>query len=1245
MKSELTILRQRINAAWLADEDQTVRNLCTVVDLDSAARKQIEQRAAELVNEMRRADQPGVMETFLAEYGLSTREGIALMCMAEALLRVPDALTIDALIQDKIAPANWSQHLGHSGSPLVNASTWALLLTGKVIRPEDASSLDLLGTLRKMIKRVGDPVIRSAVAQSMRVLGHQFVLGRNVGEAVQRAAAWQDKGYCYSYDMLGEAAHTAADARRYFIAYSSAITALAAHCHADDVRDNPGISVKLSALHPRYEFNQREHCVPELVSRVSSLALLAKNAGMGFNIDAEEAHRLDLSLDIIEQVLADPDLQGWSGFGVVVQSYMPRALHVIDWLHALAVGLDRKIMVRLVKGAYWDSEIKQAQEQGLKGYPVFTRKTNTDLSYLACARRLFQYSQRIYPQFATHNAHSVASVVEMAGSFEDFEFQRLHGMGELLYELLRKRTPKRCRIYAPVGIHEDLLAYLVRRLLENGANSSFVNRVLDETVPAQTLVRDPVATIAAMKTIANPRIPTPAQLFEPQRRNSNGFNLADPLTLADVLRARNKFQKYSWSAAPLIQGQAHSGQARAVTNPANRSDTVGEVIEASPEQCRQALNVAVAAVADWQNAGVQKRAECLLKIADLYELHAPELIALATREAGKSLADGVSEVREAVDFCRYYAAQAMGLFTAAQTCGRGVFVCISPWNFPLAIFSGQIVAALVTGNSVIAKPAEQSPLIAARAVGLMHEAGIPVDVLQLLPGDGPVVGAALVSDERVGGVCFTGSTQAAQAINRAMAQVGNPYAPLIAETGGLNAMIVDSSALPEQAVRDIVTSAFQSAGQRCSALRVLCLQVDIADHLLAMLKGAMAELKVGDPWELDTDVGPVIDNEAKTDIERHCESLQACQIMQLQIPQHLYEKGSFVAPAAYALSGIDQLEREIFGPVLHVVRYRAADLDALVDTINARGFGLTLGIHTRVDRRVQSISERAEVGNVYVNRNQIGAVVGAQPFGGEGLSGTGPKAGGPYYLRRFIINGAHNGAQKMQRTDADAKQQLVGGSHNNLSALLSGTRKYQRAWSGNAQRTVILAEAGKYCSKPISDQINRALSQLPVFPVEAIDLPGPTGESNRLSVTGRGVFLWLADIKDDYCGFSLASAALLAGDGLVIVASKSQSGAVPEFIEALQQAGVDPGLVQLCQGPVSLQALRESEGLAGVLVAEETCGLRQIRQALADRQGPIVPLVYQLMDFAPLCIERSLCIDTTASGGNAQLLASAGSAD
>ncbi|MDH3386943.1 MAG: bifunctional proline dehydrogenase/L-glutamate gamma-semialdehyde dehydrogenase PutA, partial [Gammaproteobacteria bacterium] len=990
--------RNKIRDNYLVDESRIIPELINEADFSADQRHEISAMAAELVTRVRASGSPSMMENFLAEYGLTTREGVALMCLAEALLRVPDAETIDDLIEDKISPGNWGDHLGHSGSPLVNASTWALLLTGKIVAPEDEKGL--LMVLRGLVKRLGEPLVRNAVAQAMRELGRHFVLGTSIEKASKHAKELEKQGYTYSYDMLGEAARTEADARRYHLAYSDAITALAADCKHRNTRDNPGISVKLSALHPRYEIAQYDRIVDELVPRVESLAMLACSANMGFNIDAEEADRLDISLDVIEAVLTNPALRGWDGFGVVVQAFGKRAAAVIDWLYALATRLDRKIMVRLVKGAYWDTEIKRAQVLGLANYPVFTRKVNTDLCFLACARKLLTLTDRIYPQFATHNAHSVAAVLNLAGELHDFEFQRLHGMGESLHEHVRREHRARCRIYAPVGKHQDLLAYLVRRLLENGANSSFVNQIVDTKITPESIARDPVEVISQLEQIPNPKIPLPIDLYGDARRNSMGWDITDLTTLQHLHESREAFAAKTWQARPMIAIAAAESGARDVWNPAAPGDRVGDVYDATPEAVDCALRAAVEGFDGWSRTSVDGRVEYLQKVADLYEENVAELFALLAREAGKTWLDAVGEVREAVDFARYYASQARTCATAKDA--RGVIACISPWNFPLAIFSGQIFAALAAGNCVIAKPAEQTSLIAAFAVSLMHRAGIPDSAIQLLPGSGAVVGAALSADSRVAGICFTGSTATALRINRSMAKNLAAEAPLIAETGGLNAMIVDSSALPEQVVRDILASAFQSAGQRCSALRMLYLQEDVADKILEMLSGAMDELHIGNPWYLATDVGPVIDAAAKEKIENHCERMarQGRVLKSLAAPA----QGLFVAPTVIELDGIEQLQEEIFGPVLHIARYPASAIDAVVDAINTQGFGLTFGMHTRVDSRVERVVKRIRVGNIYINRNQIGAVVGTQPFGGEGLSGTGPKAGGPWYLPRFLAH-------------------------------------------------------------------------------------------------------------------------------------------------------------------------------------------------------------------------------------------------
>ncbi|MBS0375435.1 MAG: bifunctional proline dehydrogenase/L-glutamate gamma-semialdehyde dehydrogenase PutA [Proteobacteria bacterium] len=1017
-----------INRLWLADEEAALREILPLAHQEAAAREAITAHAASLVEAVRgtRVDRGG-MDAFLREYDLSSQEGVILMCLAEALLRIPDATTADRLIADKIRAGDWASHLSDGGSLFVNASTWGLLLTGRIVQPDAGTQRDPGGFVRNLVARVGEPVVRTSMRQAMRILGHQFVMGRTIEEALGRAREGTNARYRYSYDMLGESALTAPDADRYLEAYSVAIESIgrAARAEREGTPESaPSISVKLSALHPRYEFAKHERATGELAPRLVLLAERAAAAGIALTVDAEEADRLELSLELVERVLAAPSLAGWQGFGLAVQAYQKRAPDVLRWLIAATRRAGRRLNVRLVKGAYWDSEIKRAQERGLPGYPVYTRKQSTDVSYLACASLMLEAADVIYPQFATHNAHTVASILHLARARgRSFEFQRLHGMGEELYGIVtdpaREAAP--CRVYAPVGSHEDLLPYLVRRLLENGANTSFVNRIVDARLPAAEIAADPVAFVESLASAAHPRIPLPARIFGAERPNSAGLNLADGRVLAELESGARATLADTRVAVPLVEGRARAERAQAlkrgapVTSPADRRDVVGAVVEAQAADVRDALAAATAAFPDWDRTPAVERALCLERAAEAFESHRAPFIALLTREAGKSIADGVAEVREAVDFLRYYAQRARLEFARPQPLpgptgesnelvlrGRGVFVCISPWNFPLAIFTGQVAAALAAGNTVIAKPAEQTPLVAALATELLHAAGVPGAVLQFLPGDGARVGAALTADPRVAGVAFTGSNDTAAAIQRALAARPGPIATLIAETGGQNAMIVDSSALPEQVVNDAVLSAFGSAGQRCSALRVLCVQEEIADRVEALLAGAMDELTVGAPGLLATDVGPVIDREAQARLEEH-----ATRIVRGARWSHRARlgadagHGSFFAPLAVEIPSLGVLEREVFGPVLHVLRWKARDLDALVDEVNATGFGLTLGIHTRIDSTVERIRARARVGNVYVNRNMIGAVVGVQPFGGQGLSGTGPKAGGPHYLHRF----------------------------------------------------------------------------------------------------------------------------------------------------------------------------------------------------------------------------------------------------
>ncbi|HCV95576.1 MAG TPA: bifunctional proline dehydrogenase/L-glutamate gamma-semialdehyde dehydrogenase [Stenotrophomonas sp.] len=1017
--------RQAITDAWMKDEANHVRELLEQARLPADEQAQVQATAADLVARVRvRAKDQGAIEAFMRQYDLGSEEGVLLMCVAEALLRIPDQDTADKLIRDKLGDADWKKHMGGSDSVLVNASTWGLMLTGRLVQINDATRADVPGAFARLIGRVGEPVIRLAVRQAMKIMGHQFVMGRTIDEALSRSHKGDNASYRYSFDMLGEGALTMKDAKRYLEDYRRAIHSIGGDHKArggrpdGDVNAAPGISIKLSALYPRYEHAKRARVMADLVPGVLELAQLAKSYGIGCTVDAEETDRLELSLDIIEAVVTDASLSGWEGFGVVVQAYQKRTPYTIDYLADLARRIGRRLQVRLVKGAYWDAEIKRAQIDGLPAYPVFTRKQNTDVSYLACTKRLFSHADALYPMFATHNAHTIAAVKAIAKGGQ-YEHQKLHGMGDDLYAEVvpadRLNVP--CRVYAPVGSHEDLLPYLVRRLLENGANSSFVNRITDDAVAIDDLIRDPVEAVSSFASIPHPKIPLPVDLLRSQnhdRTNSMGVNLANDNDLRALGEQLNAAVK-PWQAAPLVPGATPTGALLNVTNPADTRQVVGQWQPADSATVQKALANAVVAQPAWNRTPAASRAAILEHAADQLEARMPEFMALCVKEAGKSLPDGIAEVREAVDFLRYYAKQAREQFGHAeklpsptgesnelQLHGRGVFVCISPWNFPLAIFLGQVAAALAAGNSVIAKPAEQTNLIGYYAVKLLLDAGVPEGVVQFLPGDGATVGAALTADPRVAGVAFTGSTDTARAINRAMAARDAAIGVLIAETGGQNAFIADSSALPEQLVKDAIGSAFTSAGQRCSAARVLFVQDDIADKVMTMLSGAMAELKVGDPGLLSTDVGPVIDADALQILQDHAVRMEKeARLIAAAELSEAAAHGTFFAPRAYELKNLDQLHKEIFGPVLHVIRWKGDQLDAVIDQINATGYGLTLGVHSRIDETVDRISSRINVGNVYVNRNQIGAVVGVQPFGGQGLSGTGPKAGGPHYLLRF----------------------------------------------------------------------------------------------------------------------------------------------------------------------------------------------------------------------------------------------------
>ncbi len=1011
-------LRQYIRAQTHADEAEVANRLLREDNLDSATKTTISDQATLLVEGCRqRSHEAGTLDAFLQEFGLSNKEGVALMCLAEALLRVPDEATADQLIAEKIRSGDWGSHQGASSSRFVNASVWGLMLTGRVVALGSETTEDTGSWVKTLTRKLGEPAVRRAILQAMRIMGGQYVLGRTIEEAIRKGRAANSPGTRFSFDMLGEGARTASDAQRYFDAYAEAICVLANANTEGNITHADGISIKLSALHPRYAFSQYDRVISELLPRVKQLALMAKAGDISLTIDAEESERLDISLDLFEALARDPDLTAWDGLGFVLQAYQKRAEATCDWLIALARETDRRLMVRLVKGAYWDREIKHAQELGLSDYPVFTRKCNTDLSYQICAAKLLGATAVVFPQFATHNAHTVSMIKALAQGNTNFEFQRLHGMGQLLYAQLSKSDPSTpIRVYAPVGNHKDLLPYLVRRLLENGANSSFVNRFLDASVSARELNRDPIEQVLAVSQRRHPKIPLPRHLYAEESApwlNAIGFDLNDASVVRDLSKRLTSLSQRT-EARPIVGGQSVTSEPSPVINPAS-GETVGFVVSASAEEQDKAIELAVSAQPLWDLRGAHYRAECLECAAELLEAQIPELMGVIVSEAGRTLEDALSEIREAIDFCRYYAQQARqnltdpiklpgptGELNELSLHGRGVFLCISPWNFPLAIFLGQVSAALVAGNAVIAKPAEQTPLIAFEAVKLLHEAGIPEDILHLLPG-GKSVGAALVADDRIAGVAFTGSTETAKSINRQLAARNGPIIPLIAETGGLNVMLVDATALPEQVVDDVIVSAFQSAGQRCSALRVLYLQEDIADAVIDMLHGATLELSVGDPMKLQTDVGPVIDAEAQQLIQEHTDRMrrEGRLLSEASLDPDL-PNGHFVAPQIYEIDRLDQLKREVFGPILHLIRYKKSELRDVLADIRASGYGLTLGIHSRIDGFAQTVFENTQVGNTYINRNTVGAVVGVNPFGGQGLSGTGPKAGGPHYLYRFV---------------------------------------------------------------------------------------------------------------------------------------------------------------------------------------------------------------------------------------------------
>ena len=1196
--SPVTPLRSAITAAYRRPEAACIVPLLEEARVSAAERDAIARTGHDLVERIRKKARGGGVEGLVKEYSLSSQEGVALMCLAEALLRIPDNATRDALIRDKIATGDWRSHLGDGRSIFVNAATWGLVVSGKLVSLVNERGLG--SSLSALLKRSGEPVIRSGVNMAMQLMGEQFVTGESIDEALKRARRKETAGFTYSYDMLGEAAMTMADADRYYDDYEEALHAIGTASKGRGVYAGPGISIKLSALHPRYVRAQAGRVMAELLPRVRALALLAKRYDIGLNIDAEEADRLELSLDIVEALALDEELAGWHGLGFVVQAYGKRCPYVLDWIIDLARRSGHRIMLRLVKGAYWDSEIKRTQVDGLTDFPVFTRKVHTDVSYIACARKLLAARDSVFPQFATHNAQTLSTIYHLAGSdFSqgDYEFQCLHGMGEELYDEIvgPDKLNRPCRIYAPVGTHETLLAYLVRRLLENGANSSFVNRIRDEHVPIRDLLVDPVEEAGQIDPVGSqhPLISLPEDLY-PDRRNSRGLDLSDETVLARIARDLRASAFVDWRAAPMIAGLSIAREAEDVLNPGDERDIVGTVVWATQEEAADAARIAAGAFPGWSQSDVEQRALALEKAADLLDQRMESLLGLIMREAGKSLPNAIAEVREAVDFLRYYADQARATFDKNVE-PLGPVVCISPWNFPLAIFTGEVAAALLAGNTVLAKPAEETPLIAAQLVGILYEAGIPEAVVQLVPGDG-AIGAALVGAPEVCGVIFTGSTEVAKLIQAQLAERilpdGSPLR-LIAETGGQNAMLVDSSALPEQVVRDVIASAFDSAGQRCSALRILCVQEDIADELLTMLKGALAELKIGPTDELCVDVGPVITRSAREMITSHIERMRtAGHRIEQPVLDKSTHKGTFVAPTIIEIGDIGQLSREVFGPVLHVMRYARKEIGAVMQQINSTGYGLTFGLHSRIDKTIAEVTTLAQAGNVYINRNVIGAIVGVQPFGGRDLSGTGPKAGGPLYIGRLVKNAP--------RSTTIERGPVLDPDYEQLARFVRLTEDAPAPYGHKAPR-------------------------LDSF----VELPGPVGEKNLYGVHPRGRVLLLPATAE---GLRDQLLAVFATGNLPFLPDNETNRALAADLPA--------SVAQRLQWTANWGS---EPRFAQVLIQDTGNDIRPWLRTVAAQQGsvPIVQLGIGKGGYRTdwLLEEIAISIDTTAAGGNASLMA------
>jgi len=1262
-------IRQKIREFYRIDENAAVDCILPEAEVNVSARSRAWERARKMVLQIRQDQEGnGAIDALLNEYSLSSEEGIVLMCLAEALLRVPDKLTQDALIRDKISQGQWSSHLGSSDSLFVNASSWGLLITGSMVEYADKRKKDHFGLLKKTVGRLGEPVIRKSMNFAMKIMGKQFVMGETITAATERATTKEQQGYVYSYDMLGEGARTMPDAERYLKAYQDAIDVIgenALKSAKNDPRKVPGISIKLSAIHPRYEFTHQARVMNEVVPKLKALCLQAKKYNIGLTVDAEESERLDISLDVIEAVFTDSDLGDWQGFGIALQAYQKRAIFVVDWLRELTLRTNRKMMVRLVKGAYWDTEIKNAQKDGLSHFPVFTRKSSTDVSYHACANKLLEYRDTIYPQFATHNAYTAATIVELAGDDkEGFEFQCLHGMGDSLYDQIVREESIQCRIYAPVGHHEDLLAYLVRRLLENGANSSFVNAIVDESQPVESLLEDPVEKTQRLKDKYNNQIVKPIDLYRTEkvvkekvdtRDNSKGIDLTDISELTSL-----KASLDAWFVDSLLNKNDLPEGANAVRNPANHSEIIGFHQYHNKDDMLVMIDKAEAAFDTWSKTEVSERAALLNRIADILERHMAELIALCIKEAGKVAQDGIDEVREAVDFCRYYANRAIELAEDERLEARGVVLCISPWNFPLAIFLGQVAAAISTGNTVLAKPAEQTGLIALRTIELMESVGLPKNVVQAVIARGSAVGSTIIPDTRIQTVMFTGSTETGTLISQTLAERGGDQVPLIAETGGQNCMIVDSTALPEQVVDDVISSGFQSAGQRCSALRVLFLQEDIADNVITMLQGALAELHIGNPAKLSTDVGPVIDQKALDALNAHAHymSSHGKLLYQCEFSEQVVDEDGhfFFAPRLYEIEDISVLTKEVFGPCVHVVRFKGNEVEKVIEKINGTGFGLTMGIHTRIEHRAVDLARLSRAGNIYINRNMIGAIVGVQPFGGRGLSGTGPKAGGPNYLTRLVKEKATPDENTFNVTK-DNMATLTGDTAAKHEAirLMDKANWSEKAWRltdlntrVSCVRQLLAKIAHVEIVEDLADDLNCTIStaRSQLISIEKRlkspeQLPGPTGESNIIYLENRGNIICYADenVSFNFWVQSIVTA-LATGNTVIAVVSDLFYQEALAFRDKFITTGAGEDVFQVAK-QCHLESMLTHPALSGVVV-DSHCDIKHyISERLAQRPGAILPVIsseYFDSLIQRLLTEKTISIDTTASGGNTSLM-------